>query len=94
MSDIDKLKKQWSDKWPAVSGNDVINIFEKAALESWVGAEALIDAYLELEEKTGEAPSRAYVTDKLYFTLKGYWSEKLNPEQLNKLDRFLAKISQ
>jgi hypothetical protein len=94
MTDIVILKKQWKDKWPAVSGNDVINIFEKAALESWLGAEALIDAYLELEEKTGEAPSRTYVTEKLYFTLKGYWSEKLNPEQLNKLDRFLAKISQ
>ena len=94
MSDIEKLKKQWSDKWPVVSGGDVISIFEKAALESWLGAEALIDAYLELEEKSGEAPSRAYVTDNLYFALKGYWSENLNPEQLDKLDRFLAKISQ
>ena len=93
MSDIEKLKKQWSEKWPAVSGKDVINIFEKSALESWSGAEALIDAYLELEEKTGEAPPKANVTDKLYFTLKGYWNEKLKPEQLNKLDRFLSKIT-
>ena len=66
---IAQLKNRWSESWDIASGRVVIEIFGKAAMESWEGAEALIDAYLELEEKTGESPSRNYIDDVMYFTI-------------------------
>ena len=88
---ITELKKNWLEKSDLASGKLIIEIFGDAAMESWEGAEALIDAYLELEELTGEGPSMSYIGDILYFKIKGYWGEELSIDQLNKLDRFLSR---
>ena len=84
----------WSESWPAVSGRVVVEIFRDAALSSWAGAEALIDAYMELEEKTGEGPSRKYVDEEMYLRIKEYWGNELDPQQLNKLDIFLSRFNE
>ena len=75
------------------SGRVVIEIFGKAAMRSWEGAEALIDAYMELEEKTGESPSRNYIDEIMYLKIKDYWSNDISMEQLNKLDVFLSRLN-
>lgn len=90
---ITQLKSKWSESWNIASGRVVIEIFGKAAMESWEGAEALIDAYLELEEETGESPSRNFIDDVIYFKLKDYWNNELSVEQLNKLDTFLSRLN-
>ncbi len=76
-----------------MSGSTVIEIFGDAALQSWEGAEALIDAFLELEERTGEAPSINSINDVVYLKLKEYWGRTITVEQLKKLDHFLSRVS-
>ena len=88
---IDVLKEELSLRQPYVSGATIVEIFGKAAYESWEGALALIDAYLELEEKTGEHPKKAYINDELYLVLKSYWSKDLG-DNIIKLDNFLSKV--
>jgi hypothetical protein len=48
---------------------------------------------LELEEETGESPLRNYIDNVMYFKIKGYWSDELSVEQLNKLDTFLSRLN-
>ncbi len=91
--EIFELKEKWRAMWPAVSGKDVIDTFGNAAWNGWPGAEALIDTYNELQDKTGEGPSQSYISDALYLKIKGYWSDELSIEQLRKLDDFLANVS-
>jgi hypothetical protein len=88
-----QLKNKWSKSRDIASGRVVIELFGKIAMELWEGAEALIDAYLELEEETGESPSRNYIDNVMYFKIKGYWSDELSVEQLNKLDTFLSRLN-
>lgn len=90
---ITELKKNWLEKSDFASGKLIIEIFGDAAMESWEGAEALIDAYLDLEEHTGERPSMNYISDILYLRVKGYWGEELSIGQLDKLDRFLSRCN-
>jgi hypothetical protein len=75
------------------SGRVAIEMFGKAAMRSWEGAEALIDAYMELEEKSGECPSLNFVDERMYLRIKGYWSNDLSMECLNKLDVFLSRLN-
>lgn len=89
---IEKLKDKWKEQSHLASGMKVVEVFGDAAMESWEGAEALIDAYLELEEQTGESSYRQNISDLMYFKIKEYWSEELSVEQLDKLDRFLSKF--
>ena len=89
---IEKLKDKWKEQSHLVSGMKVVEVFGDAAMESWDGAEALIDAYLELEEQTGECSYRQDISDLMYLKIKDYWSEELSIEQLYKLDRFLSKF--
>ena len=90
---IAHLKNKWSECLDIASGRVVMEIFGNAAMESWEGAEALIDAYFELEEKTGESPSRKYIDEVMYFKIKDYWCNDLSMEQLRKLDVFLSRLN-
>ncbi|MCL6417813.1 hypothetical protein MIB92_19345 [Aestuariirhabdus sp. Z084] len=89
--DIDVLKSKLMKRQPNVSGAIIVEIFGGAAYESWAGALALIEAYLELEEMTGEPPNKAHINDELYLVLKSYWSADLG-DDLIKLDSFLGKV--
>lgn len=89
---IEKLKDKWKEQSHLASGMKIVEVFGDAAMESWDGAEALIDAYLELEAQTGESSYRQNISDLMYLKIKDYWSEGLSIEQLDKLDRFLSKF--
>ena len=90
---IESLKKELSDLGPKVSGATIVQKFEGVAFESWEGAEALIDAYLELTENTGEIPSIEIIGNELYLVIKAYWNENLEIKKLAKLDSFLSSIN-
>ena len=61
-------------------------------MQSWNGAEALIDAYLDMEEKTGECSYRIHINELMYLTIKGYWCDELSIDKLEKLDKFRSKF--
>ena len=50
---VEAHKVEFDNRQPYVSSDTIVEIFGKAAYKSWEGASALIDAYLELEEKLG-----------------------------------------
>ena len=91
---VSDLKLEWERLKPIGSGYKIIEIFGDAAMHCWEGAEALIDAYLELEHDTGERPNRKNINDTLYFQLKEYWGNNRIVEELKKLDEFISRIKQ
>jgi hypothetical protein len=91
--EISQLDIEWNRSKPKASGQTVVNIYGAAAMQTWEGAEALIDAYTELENDTGEDPNRSYINDALYFKLKEYWNSNRTTKELNKLDEFISKLN-
>lgn len=89
---VSELKREWERLKPIGSGCTIVEIFGNAAMHSWEGAEALMDAYTELEQETGEAPNRKNISDALYFKLKEYWGNNRTAEELSKLDKFISKL--
>ena len=85
---ITDLKMEYYSRQPYVTSHTIVEIFGKASIESWDGALALIDAFIELNEETGEYPS---IDLELYLVIKEYWSKGLGNDLL-KLDKFLAMV--